>query len=172
MVMWLAACVRRPAGRSGGKPAPPVRLVRKENPVVAWKYALSVAFASQGKLCLSPLTDAERLMLFPGVLLPEKPVTHNRLPYHTCAHRPEKRSVVARLYRQEEAARAAVGICSASPHTLRGEVKHWLHRVSPDDLAEMLAQWQECQPGAAGVAAMRWGKYTPPAPPLRLRYVA
>lgn len=172
MVTWLAACVRRLAGRSGGKPVPPVRLVRQENPVVAWKYALSVAFASQGKLCLSPLTDAERLMLFPGVLLPERPVTHNRLPYHTCAHRPEKRSMVTRLYRQSEATRAAMALFHASPQALRGEVKHWLHRVSPDDLAEMLAQWQERQPGPAEVAAMRWAKYTPPAPPLRLRDVA
>lgn len=156
MVMWLAACVRRLAGRSGGKPVPPVRLVRKENPVVAWKYALSVAFASQGRLCLSPMTDGERLVLFPEVLLPEKLVTNNRLSYHTCGHRPEKRSVVARLYRQEEAARAAVAICSASPHTLRGVVKHWQRRVAPDDLAQMLAQWQECQPALADMCSAKW----------------
>lgn len=172
MVTWLAACVRHPAGRSGGKSVSPVRLVRNENPVVAWKYALSVAFASQGRLCLSPLTDAERLTLFPEVLLPEVATGHDRLPYHTCAHDPEKRAMVARVYRQEEAARAAMAICAATPATLRGVVKHWQHRISPDALCDMLAQWQECQTGAADITAMRWAKYTPPAPPQRLRDVA
>lgn len=172
MVTWLAACVRRLAGRSGGKPVPPERQKKDENPVIARAYALSVAYATQGKRCLSPLTDAERLALFPEVLLPEAAFTRSRLPYHTCGHRPEKRSVVARLYRQEEAARAAVAICSASPHTLRGVVKRWLHRVSPDDLAEMLAQWQEGQPGLAAVKVARRAGRDTIVPPGRWRNVA
>lgn len=172
MVTWLAACVRRLTGRSGGKPVASVCLVRCENPVVAWKYALSVAFASQGRLCLSPMTDGERLVLFPEVLLPEKPVMHDRLPYHTCGHRPEKRGVVARLYRQDVAARAAVAIGSASPHTLRGAVKRWQHKISSDDLAEMLSQWQERQPGLADITVMRWAKHVIPASRQHLRDVA
>lgn len=161
MVAWLAACVRRLAGRSGGKPVPPERQKKGENPVIARKYALSVACATQGKRCLSPLTDAERLALFPEVLLPDRPLTRNRLPYHTCAHDPGKRAVVARLYHQEEAARAMMAILAASPETLRGVVRHWQYRVSPDDLADMLAQWQECQPGLADIRATKWSKKSP-----------
>lgn len=161
MVTWLAACVRRLAGRSGGKPVPPERQKKGENPVIARKYALSVACATQGKRCLSPLTDAERLALFPEVLLPDRPLTRNRLPYRTCAHRPEKRTTVARLYRQEEAARASMAILAASPEALRGVVRHWQYRVSPDDLADMLAQWQECQPEQADIRATKWSKKSP-----------
>ncbi|HDX8940712.1 TPA: plasmid SOS inhibition protein A [Klebsiella michiganensis] len=161
MVDWLAACVRHLAGRSGDTPAPPERQEKAGNPVIDWHYALSVAYATQGKLCLSPLTDAERLVLFPEVLLPEVATGHNRLPYHTCAHDPGKRAVVTRLYHQEEAARAMMAICAATPDTLRGVVKHWQHRISPDALCDMLAQWQENQPGLTGIRAARWTKKSP-----------
>ena len=112
-------------------------------------------------VAVGELTDAERLALFPEVLLPDRPLTRNRLPYRTCAHRPEKRTTVARLYRQEEAARASMAILAASPEALRGVVRHWQYRVSPDDLADMLAQWQECQPEQADIRATKWSKKSP-----------
>ena len=161
MVGWLAACVRHLAGRSGDTPAPPERQEKAGNPVIDWHYALSVAYATQGKRCLSPLTDAERLALFPEVLLPETPRTRDRLPYRTCGHAPEKRTTVARLYRQEEAASASMAILAASPETLRGVVRHWQYRVNPDDLADMLAQWQECQPELTDIRAAKLSKKSP-----------
>ncbi|MCD9134072.1 hypothetical protein [Escherichia coli] len=50
-------------------------------------------------------------------------------------------------------------------------MKHWQYRVSPDDLADMLAQWQECQPEQADIRAAKWSK-NDAAQPDRYRRVA